>query len=104
MNNRNSPLDNEARVFPMHPVFHNTECKIELPISDRCIMHNHLEEQVNKLANFIMYEVPGEPRENENAVDCAIRIIKRQQALLQNKFYHMHDIIVPEASKLDKKC
>jgi hypothetical protein len=32
--------------------------------------------QIDKLANFIMNEVPGEPRESEGAVDCAIRIIR----------------------------
>ena len=29
----------------------------------------------DRLANFIMAEVPGEPSESEGAVDCAIRII-----------------------------
>jgi hypothetical protein len=31
--------------------------------------------QINRLANFIMSEVPGEPSQSEGAVDCAIRII-----------------------------
>ena len=32
-------------------------------------------QQIDRLANFIMAEVPGEPSESEGAVDCAIRII-----------------------------
>ncbi len=32
-------------------------------------------EQIDKLAKFIMAEVPGEPSESEGAVDCAIRIM-----------------------------
>ena len=35
-------------------------------------------EAVDKLANFIMADVDGEPSEDEGAVDCAIRIIKQQ--------------------------
>ena len=35
------------------------------------------EEQIDRLANFIMSEVPGEPSQSEGAVDCAIRIIRR---------------------------
>ena len=31
--------------------------------------------QIDRLAEFIMAEVPGEPSESEGAVDCAIRII-----------------------------
>lgn len=103
MNNLNSPLNHEARVFAYYAEDKKKkDCVFNKAISDKCLMHSHLEEQINKLADFITYEVPVEPRENESAVDCAIRIIKRQQALLQDKFYHMHDIIVPEASKLEK--
>jgi hypothetical protein len=34
-------------------------------------------EQITKLATFIMEECPGEPRQSEGAVDCAIRIIRK---------------------------
>ena len=37
-------------------------------------------QQIEKLANFVMAEVPGEPSRSEGAVDCAIRVIKRLQA------------------------
>ena len=35
--------------------------------------------QINKLANFIMSEVEGEPSQSQGAVDTAIRIIKSYQ-------------------------
>jgi len=38
------------------------------------------EEQVERLAKFIMDEVPGEPSRSEGAVDTAIRIIKQLMA------------------------
>lgn len=34
-------------------------------------------EQIGRLAQFILSEVPGEPSENEGAVDTAIRLIRR---------------------------
>jgi hypothetical protein len=34
--------------------------------------------QIDKLAAFIIHEVPGEPSTSESAVDTAIRIIKAQ--------------------------
>ena len=39
-----------------------------------------MEEQIDKLANFIMSEIEGEPSQDEGAVDTAIRIIKKLQA------------------------
>ena len=36
---------------------------------------DELKEQIDRLAKF-MVEVPGEPSQNEGAVDCAIRIIE----------------------------
>jgi hypothetical protein len=39
------------------------------------------ERQIDQLANFILNEVPGEPSENEGAVDTAIRLIRRRGAL-----------------------
>jgi hypothetical protein len=36
-------------------------------------------EQITKLATFIMEECPGEPRQSEGAVDCAIRIIRNSR-------------------------
>ena len=36
--------------------------------------------EIEKLANFIMAKVEGEPSQSESAVDCAIRIITEAQA------------------------
>lgn len=41
-----------------------------------------MEGQIDKLANFIMSEIEGEPSQNEGAGDTAIRIIKKLQAEL----------------------
>jgi hypothetical protein len=38
------------------------------------------EQQIERLAKFIMAEVPGEPSQSEGAVDCAIRLIRQAQA------------------------
>jgi hypothetical protein len=40
---------------------------------------NSAQEQVDKLAKFILAEVPGEPSRDEGAVDTAIRWIRMQQ-------------------------
>ena len=37
-------------------------------------------EQIGKLARFITEEIPGEPSQSEGAVDCAIRVMRDQQA------------------------
>lgn len=39
-----------------------------------------LERQIDKLANFIIEDVDGEPSQNEGAIDCAIRIITAYQS------------------------
>ena len=37
----------------------------------------NLKSQVTRLANFIMAEVPGEPSQNQGAIDTAIRVLRR---------------------------
>ena len=37
------------------------------------------EQQIDRLARFIMEEVPGEPSQSQGAVDTAIRIIRSAQ-------------------------
>ena len=37
-------------------------------------------EQIDKLASWIIRNVPGEPSQSEGAGDCAIRIISRLRA------------------------
>lgn len=48
--------------------------------------------QIDKLANFIMSEVEGEPSQSEGAVDTAIRIIKsyQDQETLSQDWIHKH--------------
>lgn len=36
-----------------------------------------LEEQVQELANVIMFEIPGEPSRSEGAIACAIRLLRK---------------------------
>ncbi len=36
-------------------------------------------DQIDRLAKFIMAEVPGEPSQNESAIECAIRLIRSSQ-------------------------
>lgn len=37
-----------------------------------------LERQIDRLANFIMHKIEGEPSESQGAVDTAIRIMEKQ--------------------------
>jgi hypothetical protein len=39
------------------------------------------EEQIGRLATFIMNEIPGEPSRSEGAVDCAIRLLRKGDLL-----------------------
>lgn len=39
--------------------------------------YEHLEKQIDKLATFIMENIPGEPSESEGAVDTAIRLLSK---------------------------
>lgn len=49
--------------------------------------------QIEKLANFIMNEIPGEPSESEGAVDTAIRLLKKKN------LEHLEDVIKIQCSK-----
>ena len=42
-------------------------------------MNKTLESQLERLSNFILNEIPGEPSQNEGAIDTAIRIMKEQE-------------------------
>ena len=39
-----------------------------------------LESQVDRLAKFILKEIPGEPSQNQGAIDTAIRLLKESRA------------------------
>jgi len=45
-------------------------------------MTERLREQIDRLADYIMHNVEGEPSQSEGAVDCAIRIIDHLTAAL----------------------
>lgn len=51
-----------------------TDRRAEAPISDN--RFESLGSQVERLARFIMEEIPGEPSQNEGAIDCAIRLLR----------------------------
>lgn len=36
-----------------------------------------LQSQVERLANVILLEIPGEPSQSEGAIDCAIRLLRK---------------------------
>lgn len=49
-----------------------------------------LKGQIDRLARFIIKEIPGEPSKNEGAIECAIRIMKtakKEKAKLAGKFW-----------------
>jgi len=39
--------------------------------------YESLESQIDRLAHFIMENIPGEPSESEGAIDTAIRLLKK---------------------------
>ena len=42
-----------------------------------------LHKQIDRLAQFILTEVPGEPSQSEGAVNCAIRIMQHQRTQIE---------------------
>ena len=40
-------------------------------------MNESLDSQVSRLASFIMSEIPGEPSQDQGAIDTAIRLLSR---------------------------
>ncbi len=56
---------------------HQEECLPLLDMAiDELVAHR---ETINRLANFIMAELPGEPSESEGAIDTAIRWMRSAQ-------------------------
>lgn len=63
--------------------------------SDLAELAEHIEtghDEVGRLAVFIMGSIPGEPSQNEGAVDTAIRVMKKYRAALDAI---MHELGVP---------
>lgn len=40
--------------------------------------HQHMASEIDKLAEFILTKIDGEPSDNESAVDTAIRLLRKQ--------------------------
>lgn len=51
-----------------------------MPTKPRKPKAETLKSQVDRLAKFIVAEIPGEPSQSEGAVDTAIRLLRTQQA------------------------
>lgn len=50
-------------------------------------------EQIDRLAQFIMNEVPGEPSQSEGAVDCAIRVIRELADKVEGYEWRLHKVV-----------
>jgi hypothetical protein len=69
------------------------------------MMRETSQQQVDRLAKFIMEEVPGEPSHSEGAVDTAIRIIRHALDLQQRDaelVSHIETVLRPEMSYINK--
>lgn len=42
------------------------------------LKYEKIEDEINKLAEFILKNIEGEPKHNESAVDCAIRLLSER--------------------------
>ena len=60
------------------------------------------QEQIEKLANFIMAEIDGEPSESEGAGDTAIRIIRNLKTRAEN-CEHNFKVQVDETKALESE-
>ena len=47
-------------------------------------MPETLRSQVDRLANVIMFEIPGEPSQNDGAIDTAIRLLRENKERLDD--------------------
>lgn len=52
---------------------------------------------VERLAGFVLAEIPGEPSENEGAVDCAIRLLRRAY-VEETQGYPLLDLVARHGS------
>jgi hypothetical protein len=50
-----------------------------------------LEDQTERLANFIVEHVPGEPSANEGAIDTALRLLRRHYPVRRASTYRTRD-------------
>lgn len=54
--------------------------------------------QIDKLSDFILTSIPGEPSRNEGAVDTVIRLLKEKLEIAPEFFYECPDFIEPPES------
>lgn len=63
-----------------------------------------LESQVDRLARFIMGEIPGEPSQSQGAVDTAIRLLRDyQRVLAENEDLKAHEARWTETVERQRK-
>lgn len=69
---------------------------------DRMVeLHDDLSRQTGQLATYIMDEIPGEPSQDEGAVECAVRLLKqwRQDSSKLNSIGHAVAVALGEVDK-----
>jgi hypothetical protein len=59
-----------------------------------------LQEQVDKLANYIMAYIPGEPSQSEGAIDCAIRLLSTRET---KNWFPLYKDVESERDALQKR-
>jgi hypothetical protein len=57
--------------------------------------HPTPEAQIEKLAAFIIREIPGEPGRSEGAVDTAIRVMQMYRKALRSVMFQLHQLVGP---------
>lgn len=70
----------------LHDVLNRLEAKIKQANDEITRLKKENEElsnQINNLANFIMTYIPGEPSQSEGAVVCAVRIMRKLKARVE---------------------
>jgi hypothetical protein len=67
------------------------EAQCSLDIRDLLAAYDAQAAQIERLATFIMREIPGEPSQSEGAVDTAIRVLGAQAARLAAVEQYVHD-------------
>ena len=65
---------------------------------------DNLDAQIDRLAKFIMAEVPGEPSASEGAVETAIRVIRRLRGVPQATDCACAVPVTPFAGATYSKC
>lgn len=59
---------------------------------DKEVELNELPDQIKRLAHFIIQNFPGEPSQNEGAVDTAIRLMTKQQKTIDDLSFGIRNV------------